>query len=33
MHQVLLGTREDLDDIVEAIVKVRENIDELECLS
>jgi len=33
MHQVLLGTREDLDDIVEAIIKVRENIDELECLS
>lgn len=33
MHQVLLGTREDLDDIVEAIIKLRENIDELESLS
>jgi 3-amino-5-hydroxybenzoate synthase len=33
MHQVLLGTREDLNDIVAAIIKVRENIDELESLS
>jgi len=33
MHQVLLGTREDLDDIVEAIIKVRGNIDELKSLS
>ena len=30
MHQVLLGTREDLDDIIKAIVKIKENITELE---
>jgi len=30
MHQVLLGTRENLDDIIKAIVKIKENITELE---
>lgn len=29
MHQVLLGTKEDMDDIVKAIVKIKENIPEL----
>ena len=29
MHQVLLGTREDMDNIAKAIAKVRENVGEL----
>jgi dTDP-4-amino-4,6-dideoxygalactose transaminase len=28
-HQVLLGTEQDMDDIVKAFLKIRENIDEL----
>lgn len=29
MHQVLLGTKKDIDDIVEAIMKVRENMEKM----
>jgi L-glutamine:scyllo-inosose aminotransferase len=28
-HQVLLGSEKDVDDIVEAIGKIRDNVDEL----
>lgn len=28
-HQALLGTRKDMESICDAVVKIRENIDEL----